>query len=158
MHLAAGDITPASYHDAPQIKGNEMHAAVDQRRYSNRKEILQGLAIYSEELQIQGRLDTFNTKTGELVERKAHITTMYPGYYLQLYAEYFCLLEMGHRPKKLAFYSMQDNKKYPVKPPGEAEKQQLQDTIRQMQTYTPEQLLHHHCSNCDSNIYSPLSW
>jgi CRISPR-associated protein Cas4 len=158
MHLAAGDIAPASYHEAPQVRGNELHAAVDKRRYSNRKEILQGMSIYSEELQIQGKLDTFDTKTGELIERKSHLATMYPGYYMQLYAEYFCLVEMGYKPKRLAFYSMKDNKKYPAKPPGEPEKQQLRDVVQQMQTYTPKMLMAHHCPNCDTNIYSPLTW
>ncbi len=158
MHLAAGDILPSSYHEAPQVRGNETHAAVDQKRYSHRKDILQGLSIYSEELQVQGKLDTFNVKTGELVERKTKIIKLQEGNYMQLYAQYFCLLEMGYRPKVLSFYSMLDNKKYPVAVPGEIEKNRLKTIIRQMQSYTQEDLLAHHCANCNNNIYSPLSW
>jgi CRISPR-associated protein Cas4 len=158
MHVAAGDISPKSYQDTPQINGNEAHAAVDERRYSNRKNILQGMNIYSEELGIQGKLDTFDTETGELVERKAKISQVYEGYYMQLYAEYFCLLEMGYRPKKLAFYSMKNNKKYKVKVPAEKETHRLKEIITEMQNFTPEKLLAHHCANCDNNIYAALSW
>lgn len=158
MHIAAGDIDPKSYHDKPQTRGNEVHAAVDEQRYSNRKEILQNISIYSEELQIQGKLDTFDTKTGELIERKANIQKIYEGNLMQLYSEYFCLQEMGYKPKKIAFYSMLTNKKYPVELPGDKEKQRLKQIIADMQNFTPEQLLAHHCPNCDNNIYSPLSW
>lgn len=158
MHGAAGDIVPDSYHDTPQVRGSAMHAAIDEKRYSNRKSVLQGMYIYSEELGIYGKLDIYDTATGELVERKAHLKTIYPGYLMQLYAQYYCLLEMGYKPKKLAFYSMKDNKKYPVPLPTDADKQKLIELIREMQDYTPEKLLKHKCSHCDNNIYSPLSW
>lgn len=158
MHLAAGDIDPKSYHEKPQTRGNEVHAAVDERRYSNRREILQNISIYSEELQVQGKLDTFNTKTGELTERKADIQQIYEGNLVQLYAEYFCLQEMGYSPKRIAFYSVLNNKKHFVDIPGDQEKQRLKQIINEMQHFTPRQLLAHHCSNCNKNIYSPLSW
>lgn len=158
MHLAAGDITPASYHDVPQTHGNAAHAAVDDKRYSNRKDIMQGKSIYSEKLGIQGKLDTFDVSTGELVERKAKLHKIYEGHRMQLYAQYYCLLEMGYRPEKLAFYSMDDNKKYPVPLPTEKDKARLQQIITEMQSYTPEKLLAHRCANCDQNIYSALGW
>lgn len=158
MHLAAGDIMPATYHAAPQKRGQEVHAAIEERRYSHRQTILQAKAIASQELQIQGKLDTFNSTTGELVERKTKITQIHEGNRLQLYAQYYCLLEMGYTPRTLAIYSVEDNKKYLIPLPKSADKARLQDVIRQMQAYTPEQLLAHHCPNCDTNIYSPLSW
>ena len=158
MHIAAGDITPASYHDTPQIRGNELHSAIEEGRYSHRKNIWQATPIYSEELQLYGKLDTYDTATRELVERKAHLTRIYEGYLMQLYAEYYCLIEMGETPKKLAFYSMLDNKKYPVPLPSNEDKQRLLSILDNMRSYTPEKLLEHHCSHCDNNIYAPLSW
>jgi len=158
MHLAAGEVAPASYQAVPQVRGNELHAAIDDKRYSNRKNILQGASIYSEELQVQGKLDTYDTSTGELVERKARIKKIHEGNLMQLYAEYFCLIEMGFNPKKLAFYSMQDNKKYPVSLPGKTGKQRLKEIIANMQNYTTKQLLNHTCPNCSNNIYNPLNW
>lgn len=158
MHIAAGDITPASYHETPQVQGKAVHEAIELNRYSNRKSVLQNMSIFSEELGIQGKLDIFDTETGELIERKAKLKKLYEGHYMQLYAEYFCLIEMGYKPTKLAFYSLLDNKKYPVPLPTEKDKARLKEIVTEMQNYTPEKLLNHHCANCDSNIYSPLSW
>ncbi|MFZ1248804.1 MAG: type V CRISPR-associated protein Cas4 [Candidatus Saccharimonadales bacterium] len=158
MHQAAGDIAPTSYQAAPQVRGKAMHEAIDTGRYSHRKTVLQGTPIFSEKLQIQGKLDTFDTATGELIERKAHLTQVYEGYMWQLYAEYFCLREMGYDPTSLAFYSTQDNKKHPVRLPTEADKTQLKRIIQDMQTYNAEKLLAHHCPRCNHNIYAPLGW
>lgn len=156
--MAAGDISPASYHETPQVRGNEMHSSIDNGRYSHRKNIWQGTPIFSEELQIQGKLDTYNSGTGDLVERKARLQHIYEGYLLQLYAEYYCLLEMGEQPKHLAFYSMLDNKKYPVELPTIIEKQRLINVLDSMRSYTSDMLLRHKCSHCENNIYTPLSW
>lgn len=158
MHIAAGDITPASYHETPQVQGELAHEAIELNRYSNRKNVLQNISIFSEELGIQGKLDTFDVATGELIERKARIRKLYEGHYMQLYAEYFCLLEMGYKPVKLAFYSLLDNKKYPVPMPTTKDKARLKEIVQEMQNYTSEKLLHHYCKNCDNNIYSPLGW
>lgn len=158
MHIAAGDITPASYHETPQVQGKAAHEAIELNCYSNRKSVLQNMNIFSEELGIQGRLDIVDTGAGELIERKAKIKKLYEGHYMQLYAEYFCLVEMGYKPAKLAFYSMQDNKKYMIPLPTDKDKERLKQIINNMQNYTPEKLLKHYCANCYSNIYSALNW
>jgi CRISPR-associated exonuclease Cas4 len=158
LHMAAGELDASTYHAAPQVNGKARHDAIDNKRYSNRKNILQGMSIYSEKLQVQGKLDTFNTETGELIERKALLHTIYSGYYMQLYAEYFCLVEMGYQPKSLAFYSIENNKRYSVPAPGETEKNRLKKVIADMQNFNTEKLLAHHCPNCDNNIYAPLGW
>lgn len=158
MHIALGEITPSSFHDTPQTKGNEMHASIDEKRYSNKKNILQGVNIYSEELKVQGKLDIFDTSTGELIERKARLKNIFEGQIMQLYSEYYCLIEMGYKPKTIAFYSMEDNKKYFITMPTEKDKQRLKEIINKMQNYTYDKLLKHHCDHCDNNIYSPLGW
>ena len=55
------------------------------------------------------------TKT--LIERKKKITTIYDGYVFQLYAQYYCLIEMGYLVEKIQFYSFDSNKTYPIKLP-----------------------------------------
>ena len=47
-----------------------------------------------------------------LIERKKKIKIVYDGYIFQLYAQYFCLTEMGHEVHKMKLYSMDDNKSY----------------------------------------------
>lgn len=158
MHIAAGEVAQSTYHDFPQIRGQEVHAAIDEKRYSNRKNVIQSLPIYSEELQVLGKIDTFSLDTNELVERKAKIRHVYEGYLMQLYAQYYCLLEIGYLPKKLALYSMLDNRKYPIAPPSLKEKLRLKAIISEMQKYTVKDMLEHECARCANNIYSPLSW
>lgn len=158
MHIAAGGINPASYHETPQVRGKAVHEAIEFGRYSNRKNVVQNMSIFSEELGIQGKLDTFDTTTGELIERKAKIKKLYEGYYMQLYAEYFCLVEMGYKPTRLAFYSMLDNKKYPIPIPTKKYRARLKQIISEIQNYTPQKLLKHTCPNCNNNIYTPLGW
>ncbi len=158
MHQAAGRINPTTYHSTPQTRGNALHASIDNQSYSDKKSILQGANIYCQELGIYGKLDTFNVDTGELVERKAEIKHIYEGYLMQLYSEYFCLREMGYEVKTIGFYSMVDNKKYSIEPPGEVEKQRLEEILDNMRNFDEQKLLDHRCPNCDNNIYSGLSW
>jgi CRISPR-associated protein Cas4 len=158
MHLAAGDISPASYQDTPQTNGNAAHATTDEKRYSNHASVLQSMDIYCESLGIQGKLDVFDTETGALTERKARLKQIHEGYLMQLYAEYYCLRDMGYHPKKLAFYSIEDNKRYPVKLPTKENKLRLEEIITEMQNYTTAKLLKHRCAHCNDNIYAGLTW
>jgi CRISPR-associated protein Cas4 len=55
-----------------------------------------------------------------LTERKKKIKMLYNGYVFQLYAQYFCLTEMGYPVQKIKLYSMDDNKSYFVPLPQDA--------------------------------------
>lgn len=114
-----------TYQDEVQIAGTIAHESVDTQNYSTSKYILQGMEVYSDHYGIAGKIDTFDTRTGELVERKnqIHIDTgqtakIYLGYKYQLRGQMFCLEEMGYHVEKLAFYSMKDNKKYRIYKPS----------------------------------------
>lgn len=158
MHMAAGELNPATYHDVPQTRGNALHSAIDNKTYSSRKDIMQGASIYSEELGIYGKLDTFDKKGGELTERKSKVSEIYEGYLMQLYAEYFCLVEMGYDVKSISIYSMLDNKKHKFASPGEREKNRLKEILQQMRDFNEEDVLKHKCNHCSNNIYSGLNW
>jgi len=95
-----------------QSAGIAAHKSIDNNNYSTKKSVLKGIDIYSEELGIIGKVDIFDFKEGILTERKNKITKLYEGYYLQIYAQYFCLIEMGYTVKRLRFYSLSDNKLY----------------------------------------------
>jgi CRISPR-associated protein Cas4 len=135
-----------------------MHDAIDKKQYSTRKAILQGKSIYCEELGIAGKLDTFDTTSGELVERKALIKDIYEGYKMQLYAEYYCLKEMGYKPTKLAFYSMTDNRKYSLPIPKLPDKKRLAQILDEMRSFTLDDLRKHCCPHCKNSIYNALDW
>ena len=126
------------YHTTYQTKGKNAHKSVDNQTYSTKKAVLEGIDIYSEELGIIGKIDLFDFEKGILTERKNKINKIYEGYYSQIYAQYFCLIEMGYKVKKIRFYSLSDNKIYDIEIPGENEKNKLKEILIQMKTFNLE--------------------
>jgi CRISPR-associated protein Cas4 len=104
------------------------HTKIDQGKYSTSKDILQGTSVYSEKYHLAGKIDVFHIKKKSLMERKTHISEVYQGYVYQLYAQYFCLTEMGYQIEKLKLYSMDDNKVYEIPLPDE-------QTIKAFETF-----------------------
>jgi CRISPR-associated protein Cas4 len=102
------------YHGAPQTAGTIAHRAIDHQEYSSKKSVLQGMPVYSEKYGISGNIDTFDTATGVLTERKKKISQIYLGNCLQLVGQYLCLAEMGYDVRSLRLHSLDDNKNYPV--------------------------------------------
>lgn len=118
-HQLYGKLDERMYYGQAQLDGKAVHSAIDEKRYSTHKNILQGLDVFSDEYKLCGKIDIFYTDKGLLTERKKHIETIYDGYIFQLYAQCICLREMGYKVNKLRFYSSDDNKVYPVKLPEE---------------------------------------
>lgn len=118
-HQLYGDLAERLYYSDALLDGKAAHSAVDEKRYSTHKNILQGIDVYSDEYKLCGKIDIFDTEKGLLTERKKHIETIYDGYLFQLYAQCLCLREMGYEVKQIRFYSNDDNKVYPQKLPEE---------------------------------------
>ncbi len=93
-----------------QINGTSSHSACDEGRYTDKKSILQGISVISEEYGLIGKIDVFDSESGMLTERKKKINKIYDGYIFQLYAQYFALCEMGYAVKSILLYSIDDNK------------------------------------------------
>ncbi|MCA9487171.1 type V CRISPR-associated protein Cas4 [Candidatus Woesearchaeota archaeon] len=145
------------YHTTVQQKGRLAHENIDEKKYSTKKTILQGIDIYSEELGVIGKIDLFDTEKKELIERKRKIIKLYEGYYLQLYAQYFCLKEMGYKVEKIGFYSLSDNKKFPVELPSEKEKEELLKILTQMRNFNLEDKhFSQNINKCKMCIYKEL--
>lgn len=105
--------------DTVQLNGTAAHEKSDTATYSTRKTVLQGISVFCEKYNLIGKIDTFDTESGTLTERKKKIKTVFDGYVFQIYAQYYALIEMGYSVKKLKLYSMDDNKVYPVLLPEE---------------------------------------
>lgn len=120
FHQLYGRTSQTVYHQAPQVKGLAAHKTVDQQQYTTAATVLQGIDIYSHTYNLMGKLDTFDIQKGLLSERKKKIKVIYDGYIYQLYAQYFALIDMGYKVKKIKLYSMDDNKNYPIQLPQEA--------------------------------------
>ena len=143
------------YYDECQINGKAAHSAIDEQRYSTHKNILQGIDVYCDEYKLCGKIDIFDTDKGILTERKKHIETIYDGYVFQLYAQYFCLKEMGYSIKEIRFYSSDDNKVYPQKLPEENPDMtsKFLQTVQAIQTFDVDNYFPSSKAKCDNCIY-----
>lgn len=125
-----------TYRDVPQKTGLAAHAAIDSQRYSDRKNILQGVFVYSEKYDLLGRIDIFNTDTGELTERKYSITRVYDGFRYQLYAQLFAMTEMGYTVKSMKLHSSKDNKNYVIAMPTENDILEFESVLLQIRNHS----------------------
>jgi len=155
-HNLYGNFAKSTYQQTPQIKGTQAHESIDTHSYSTSKKWITSLDIFSEELGVIGKIDLFNEKTGELVERKRTIKKLYDGYYLQVWAQYFCLKEMGYSVKKIFFHSLTDNKRYAIQIPTDTEKQQILEIISQMKKFSFETEFFQNSEKCHHCIYREL--
>lgn len=113
-HGIFDELDSSVYQEIDQIRGKYAHEKIDQSGYSTRKDVLQGIEVYTEKYNIIGKIDIYDGDKKRLVERKHKIVTIYDGYIFQLYAQYFALQEQGYEILELKLYSSSDNKSYTV--------------------------------------------
>lgn len=159
FHQLYGSYNTQLYQQKPQIAGKAAHAPIDEKSYSTRKEILQGIEVYSDQYRLCGKIDLFDIKNGKLSERKRQIKTIYDGYVFQVYAHYHALTEMGYMVKQIVMHDLLHNKNYNIPLPNEdpCMQQKFEDLIKQINhfdlnktDFVPNKTK---CSNC---IYNNL--
>ena len=157
FHKLYGNLDKNLYQSEYQINGTNAHKAIDNRTYSTRKNILQGIDIFSQKYGIEGKIDTFDINKAELVERKNKIVEIYDGYVFQLYAQYYGLTEMGYEVRKMSLYSMSDNKKYAVKLPKDdlEMKTKFEKLISDIHKFNIENFKQVNKEKCKRCIYEP---
>lgn len=155
-HQLYGKLSERLYYGDSQLNGKAVHEAVDNKHYSTHKNILQGIEIYSNEYNLCGKIDIFDTATGLLTERKKKIETIYDGYVFQLYAQCLCLREMGYSVNKLRFYSSDDNKIYPVSLPEENQEMfaKFKNTLKEIRDFNVETFTPANPQKCENCIYN----
>ena len=158
FHQVYKTFDTAIYHEDIQTKGRIAHKNIDNKKYSTKKEIIQGLCIYSTHYSLCGRLDLFNKKTGVLVERKKKVTKIYDGFVFQIYAQYYCLKEMGYKVKKLCIHSLDDNKNYFISLPEESIEmnKQFHSLIDKIKKFELEKDFDPNISKCKKCVYKNL--
>lgn len=135
FHSIYENFSEKAYHQSPQVKGKIKHESIDRGKYSTAKRYLQGLEVYSEKYNLTGKIDIYDKEERALIERKNKIATIYDGYKYQLYAQYFCMEEMGYEVEKMFLYSMTDNKKYEIDLPKEAELEKFEKIIDEIKDF-----------------------
>ena len=115
------------------------------------------MSVFSEKYNLCGKIDIFYTQTKSLIERKNKITKIYDGYRYQIYAQYFCLLEMGYEIEKLFFHSLSDNKRYEISKPNQKELKEFEDNIRRIKQFQiDEKEFTQDSKKCANCIYREL--
>jgi len=146
------------YHSTFQTIGKICHENIEQKRYTTAKWVLQGLEVFSEKYNLIGKIDIFDTKRGQLVERKYKVKKIFDGYKYQIYAQMFCLREMGYKVKSLAIQSLSDNKRYKIPLPNDAEIKKFELLIDEIKNYQAGQKCQKNSNKCSYCIYKPLCY
>jgi len=157
FHALYENFSQTVYHSAPQTVGKIKHENIEEGRYSTRKRYLQNLPVYSEKYNLMGKVDIYDKLEKALIERKFKIKKIYDGQKYQLYAQMYCLEEMGYMVKKLFIHSLADNKRQEIKLPDEAEKKKFEKTIEEIKNFNPLKCQFKINKNkCDNCIYREL--
>lgn len=167
LHNVYMDTDEELFHAKPQTRGKMAHESVDKKTSSSLKDEMLSLPISSDEMGIMGKIDVYRQKEKLLVERKYKIARIYRGQLYQIWAQYFCMLEMGYEIEKLAFYEISTNKMVDVELPTESDKEELLAFIEKYKNYDlnssfqiNENKCRHcvYCNLCDKtsveNVYS----
>ena len=144
------------YHAAPQTRGNIAHHTVEEKGASHRKEDLWSLPIYSERFRLMGKVDLYKSKEHTLIERKYQLKHIYQGQIYQLWAQYFCLIEMGYPVERMFFYETSTNRMIPVTLPTVQEEIQFTSFIERFHHYNPGLETTVNINKCKHCIYCNL--
>lgn len=125
------------YKATPQLSGSNAHSATDNRCSSTRKENLMSLPVYSDELGISGVIDLYKGDRHLLIERKNNLKHLFRGQIYQLWAQYFCMVEMGYRVDEIAFYEISTNRMLYQALPTDEDKEELKNFIKKFRSYSP---------------------
>ena len=157
FHMLYGNTNKFLFQSEKQINGTASHSAIDEGRYSSRKNVLTSLDVYSEKYGLTGRVDIYDQKEGTLIERKRKIKTIYDGYVFQVYAQCVALREMGYKVNTIYLYSMSDNKKYPVSLPEYNPEMfyKFERIIEEMREFTMDGFIQTNALKCQNCIYEP---
>ncbi|MDR0305997.1 MAG: type V CRISPR-associated protein Cas4 [Chitinispirillales bacterium] len=144
------------FHAAPQTQGKASHRAIDAQTYSTKQDIIVGLPVFSNEFGIAGKIDIYKSEEKSLIERKHQLNKIYKGQIYQLWAQYFCMTEMGYWIEKLSFYSISANKTYPVNIPSEDDKKEFAGFILNLRNFDPETEIPINENKCRHCVYCNL--
>ncbi len=157
-HQLYNNFSKIVYQGAPQARGTEAHASIDSKTYSNDTSWLIGTDIYSEKYKLCGKIDLYHTKRHLLRERKREIKAIYDGYIFQVYAQCFCLEEMGYLVDRIELYDMTHNKIYPIPLPSKDDVmfEKFNKVISEIACYDLDAHFIPNNVKCENCIYSSL--
>lgn len=156
LHNVYMEADEGLYHATPQTQGAIAHSAVDKKTTSTTKNEIQALPISSEQLGVMGKIDIYRTNEKILIERKYKLKQIYRGQLYQLWAQYYCMVDMGYEVDKLGFYEISTNTTIPIPLPTDTEKQELMSFIEKFKNYDPAEPIAINVNKCKHCIYCNL--
>ncbi len=156
LHNVYMETDEGIYHATPQTRGRIAHESIDTKTYSTRKADIMALPVCSEELKLVGKIDLYKQDRKLLIERKFQLKQIYRGQYYQLWAQYYCMREMGYEVEHLAFYETSTNKMIPVPLPDEETTKELKNFIRHFRDFSPDASTNANMNKCTHCIYCNL--
>ena len=156
LHNVYMESDTSMFHAAPQTTGRIAHRTIDTKKANNRADVLLSLPVYSERYHLMGKIDVFNKKTKRLIERKYRLEKIFQGQIYQLWAQMFCLREMGYEVESLAFYEISTNKMIPIDLPNDEETKSFSRFVYEFQNFIPSDEFSVNPNKCRHCIYCNL--
>jgi len=145
------------YVAAPQVNGKAAHKEIDSRTFSKSENDVQSLKVFSCELGLMGVIDLYRKDEKHLVELKTKVgDNLFLGQKAQLWAQYYCLSEMGYRVERISVYEKSTGIFHDVKIPDNDDKQVLTDLIRKFREFDFSQKIEINTKKCTHCIYCNL--
>lgn len=147
------------YSANPQQRGKTAHQPIDAFDEEEKTKLpvtLKGIYVISNKLGVYGKIDTLYVKEKKLIESKYAISTIYQGYYYQLWSQYYALTEMGYQVESLSFYSIKDQKEYPIEIPDDNDFNELRNHIRKIARFDFDTDIKVNPAKCKHCIYASL--
>ena len=158
FHQLFGKASKKLFHRSFQTRGLNAHKTIDEKTYTTAKSIFQGMDVYCERYKLCGKIDLYDQEKKLLIERKNKIKEVYDGYVFQLYAQYFCLIEMGYKVEKMKIYSQSDNKNYNIPLPEKDDKmfKKFTQVIKEITSFKMESPFLPNPKKCRQCVYNTL--
>lgn len=151
LHNVYMDTDEGNYHAIPQTRGKNAHSKVDSKSTSTSADIIESLPVISHELGVYGKIDIYKKISHSLIERKYQLKNIYQGQIYQLWAQYFCMIEMGYAIKNLSFFEISTHRTIRMEIPNDKDKSLLMGFLDSYRNYNPtgEMVTNHNkCSHC----------
>lgn len=134
------------------FKGSCIHKNIDEHKYNE----ICGMSVFSEEYNLFGKIDVYNTKDKKIIERKTKIKELYEGYIYQLYSQYVCMVEMGFDVREISIYSFENNINYNIDLPHKNELKKLKNIINNIINFDENNFVGMNLQKCECCIYKNL--
>lgn len=145
-----------TYHAVPQVIGKISHDTIDNKSYGSSKDIIVSLPVFSNRLGVYGVIDIYDKKRKQLTERKYSLKNIFRGQLYQLWAQYYCMIEMGYSVEKIAFYEKSTNVSHFVSVPSEEDILELKDAIERVRCFSLDSEFVQDAGKCSHCIYVNL--